>query len=52
MFKSFTSEALPCPEDVKCGPGICKIDPLYPEAPKCECNQGAVNIRDSKCVCK
>ena len=49
MFKYFTLEALPCPEDVKCGAGTCIIDPLFPKKPECVCNSNAVKTKDRKC---
>ena len=52
MSKSFISGALDCPAEVKCGAGLCKVDPLFPKISKCECNEGAVKTKDGKCISK
>ena len=52
MSKLFISEALACPADVKCGAGLCKVDRLFPNIAKCECNEGAMKTKDGKCLGK
>ena len=51
-MKLFISEALSCPAGVKCGAGLCKVDRLFPNISKCECNEGAMKTKDGKCLGK